>query len=105
MAGHALVHVDAAGARHGRGRSSAPSLARRFTARWHLAWSEGYVARKYALPEPSVAFLLRNALKALGYGMILRQDKMIAHAGSCAGAWAWRRGGTALERQGLSPAR
>lgn len=103
-ADHALIHVDAARARHGRGRSSAPSLARRFTARWHLAWSEGYVARKYALPEPSGAFILRNALKTLGYALILRWEKMMAHAGSCAGACAWRRGGTALARQGLGPA-
>ena len=48
-AGHSLIHVHEAEARHGRGRSSTPSPQRRFKARWHLAWSERYIARKYGL--------------------------------------------------------
>lgn len=100
-AGHALVHVHAAEAGHGRGRSSAPSAARRFKARWHLAWSEGYVARKYGLPPPSPGRILESLAKAVGYGLILRRDKMSAHAGSAAGALAWIRGRSALAREGL----
>ncbi|MGQ3282315.1 glycosyltransferase family 2 protein [Bosea sp. (in: a-proteobacteria)] len=100
-AGHALVHVHAAEAGHGRGRSSAPSAARRFKARWHLAWSGGYVARKYGLPPPSPGRILESLAKAVGYGLILRRDKMAAHAGSAAGALAWIRGRSALAREGL----
>lgn len=100
-AGHALVHVHAAEAGHGRGRSSAPSAARRFRARWHLAWSEGYVARKYGLPGPSPLRIVENLVKAAGYALILRREKMAAHAGSAAGALAWLRSGSALAREGL----
>lgn len=100
-AGHALIHVDAAEARHGRGRSSAPSASRRFTARWHLAWSQYHVARKWGQPLPGTMRLVENAAKAVGYGMILNREKMMAHAGSVAGALAARAGRSALARQGL----
>ena len=104
-AGHALVHVDGAEAGHGRGRSTAPAPGRRFKARWHLAWSEGYVAGKYGLPRPAFAKILENLTKAAGYGLLLRRDKMFAHAGSVAGALAWRSGRTALTREELEPSR
>ncbi len=100
-AGHALVHVDGAEARHGRGRSSAPSPRRRFKARWHLAWSERYVAQKYGLPGPAASRTLENLAKAAGYGLLLNREKMSAHAGSAAGARAWARGETALAHEGL----
>jgi N-acetylglucosaminyl-diphospho-decaprenol L-rhamnosyltransferase len=103
-AGHALVHVDGASARHGRGRSSAPSPQRRFTARWHLAWSEYRMARKWGLPVPRLGKTIENAAKAIGYGLILNRDKMYAHAGSVAGALAARAGKSALMRQGLTEA-
>ena len=99
--GHALVHVHAAEAEHGRGRSSAPSAARRFQARWHLAWSEGYVALKYGLPQPPLSRIVANLAKAAGYGLLLNRQKLAAHAGSAAGALAWRRGRSALAREGL----
>lgn len=101
-AGHALVHVDRAQARHGRGRSTAPSPARRFKARWHLAWSERYVARKYDLPTPGPLRILGELGKAVGYAVLMRREKMYAHAGSVAGAWAWARGRTAVAREGLT---
>lgn len=101
-AGHALVHVHAAQVRHARGRSSKPDPARRFRARWHLAWSHFYIAAKYGLPAPSPWRIVENGAKAVGYGLILNRDKMSAHAGSVAGALAWRRGVTALQRQGLA---
>lgn len=101
-AGHALVHVHGAEARHGRGKSSAPSPQRRFKARWHLAWSERYIARKYGLPQPKPVRTLENLSKALGYGLLLKREKMFAHAGSAAGARAWARGETALVHEGLA---
>ncbi len=100
-AGHALVHVHEAEARHGRGRSTAPSPQRRFKARWHLAWSEHYIARKYGLAGPGPIRMLENIGKAVGYGLLLRREKMFAHAGSAAGARAWQRGVTALAHEGL----
>ena len=100
-AGHALVHVHEAEARHGRGRSTAPSPQRRFKARWHLAWSEHYIARKYGLAGPGPIRMLENIGKAAGYGLLLKREKMFAHAGSAAGARAWRRGETALAHEGL----
>ena len=100
-AGHALVHVHQAEARHGRGRSTAPSPQRRFKARWHLAWSEHYIARKYGLAGPGPIRMLENIGKAAGYGLLLKREKMFAHAGSAAGARAWRRGETALAHEGL----
>ncbi|WID96601.1 glycosyltransferase family 2 protein [Bosea vestrisii] len=103
-AGHALVHVDGASARHGRGRSSTSSPQRRFTARWHLAWSEYRMARKWNLPVPGLGKAVENAAKAIGYGLLLNQDKMYAHAGSVAGALAARAGHSALARQGLNEA-
>ncbi|WP_420101803.1 glycosyltransferase family 2 protein [Bosea sp. (in: a-proteobacteria)] len=103
-AGHGLVHVHAAQARHGRGRSSAPSVLRRFRARWHLAWSERYVARKYGLPEPGRAVVWLNMAKAFGYGLAFKREKMFAHLGSVAGAQAWARGETALAQEGLEDA-
>lgn len=100
-AGHALIHVHGAEARHGRGRSTAPSPQRRFKARWHLAWSEGYISRKYRLSEPGPIRTLEHLGKAIGYGLLLNREKMSAHAGSVAGARAWRRGESALAHEGL----
>ncbi len=100
-AGHALIHVHEAEARHGRGRSTAPAPGRRFKARWHLAWSEGYVSGKYGLPRPASMRIVENLAKTAGYGLLLKRDKMYAHAGSAAGALAWRRGRTALDREDL----
>lgn len=103
-AGHGLVHVHEAEVQHGRGRSSAPSPQRRFKARWHLAWSERYVSRKYGLPEPGRSGVWRNMAKAFGYGLLFKREKMFAHLGSVAGAQAWARGETALAQEGLEEA-
>ncbi|MGX5736699.1 glycosyltransferase family 2 protein [Bosea thiooxidans] len=100
-AGHALVHVHGAEARHERGRSAAPSPQRRFKARWHLAWSRRYIARKYGLPVPGPIGTLENLGKAAGYALLLNREKAHAHAGSFAGARAWARGETALAHEGL----
>jgi GT2 family glycosyltransferase len=101
--GFSLIHVDDAEARHARGRSSPPSPRRRFRARWHLAWSERHVARKYGLPAPGWWKIVENAAKTIGYALILNQEKMAAHAGSVAGALAFARGVGALAREGLEP--
>ncbi|MDJ1157145.1 glycosyltransferase family 2 protein [Chelatococcus sp. SYSU_G07232] len=101
-AGHALVHVHAAVARHGRGRSSAPKRGRIFTTRWHQAWSKGYVSRKYGLTDPTPAMFLVNAAKALGACLVFNRGRLERYGGSAAGALAWLTGRTALARQGLA---
>lgn len=100
-AGHALVHVYAAVSRHGRGRSSAPRPGRVFDARWHLAWSRAYVSAKWGLPDPTLRDVVLNGLKAAGAALLFRRGLVERYAGAAAGAWAFRRGRTATERQGL----
>lgn len=101
-AGHSLIHVHDAIARHQRGASSAPSLARVFTARWHLAWSRAYISRKYGLKNPAASMALVNGLKALGACLILNRRLAARYGGSALGALAWLLGRDALSRQGLS---
>ena len=101
-AGHALVHVHEAVARHLRGASSAPAPDRVFRARWHLAWSKAYIARKYGLPDPSFGLAALNAPKALLACLSLRRSVWERYAGSAAGAIAFMRGRTALGREGLA---
>ncbi|MEH3147148.1 MAG: glycosyltransferase family 2 protein [Methylobacterium frigidaeris] len=100
-AGLALVHVHAAEALHGRGASSAPEPGRVLRARWHLAWSRSYVARKYGLPDPALATFATNAGKAALALLGLRRARIERYAGSAAGALAALRGKRALEREGV----
>ncbi|MCJ2036090.1 glycosyltransferase family 2 protein [Methylobacterium sp. J-068] len=102
-AGHALVHVHAAQAVHGRGRSCRPEPGRVFRTRWHQAWSRAYVARKYGLPDPSPGLLAVNLPKAALAGLALRRRRYERYAGSAAGALAALRGRSALAREGLAP--
>ncbi|CAH1669891.1 MULTISPECIES: glycosyltransferase family 2 protein [unclassified Chelatococcus] len=100
-AGHSLIHVAGATARHGRGRSSAPAPGRIFRGRWHQAWSRAYVSRKYGLPNPAPAMAFRNALKWLGAALIFNRGRMARYGGSAAGAIAALRGMDALAYQGI----
>ena len=102
--GRALVHVQAAEAGHGRGRSSTPAPGRIFRTRWHQAWSRAYVSRKYGLPDPSPGMLAVNAPKAALAALTLRRPLVERYAGSAAGALAAMRGQTALAREGLAAA-
>ena len=101
-AGRALVHVHAAEAVHGRGRSSAPRRGGVFRSRWHQAWSRAYVSRKYGLPDPSLSTMLVNLPKAALAALALRRAGFERYGGSVAGAWAAWRGRDALRREGLS---
>ena len=102
-AGFALIHVHDAVARHLRGGSTRRAPGRVFNARWHLAWSRCYAARKYGLPHGALATTALNAGKALLACLTFRRSLIERYAGSAAGAWAFLRGRTALERQGLRP--
>ena len=100
-AGHALVHVHAAVARHGRGRSSAPAPGRIFRSRWHQAWSRAYVCAKYGLPSPVAGFVLVNGVKTVLSLFSFRRRTIERYAGSFAGALAFWRGTSAGEREGV----
>ncbi len=100
-AGHALIYVPQAVARHGRGRSSEPKRGRIFTSRWHQAWSRAYVSRKYGLPSPAPGMFAVNAVKAVAAGLTFRRGLVERYGGSAAGAWAYLRGQAALRREGL----
>ena len=100
-AGHALVHVHAAVARHGRGRSSAPKPGRLFKSRWHQAWSRAYVTRKYGLPNPAPAHFALNAFRTAGACLTFNRTIIERYGGSAAGAWAAMTGRTALAYEGL----
>ncbi|MCJ2141733.1 glycosyltransferase family 2 protein [Methylobacterium sp. E-066] len=100
-AGRALVHVHAAEALHGRGRSSASEPGRVFRSRWHQAWSRAYVSRKYGLPDPSVSHLMTNLPKAALSALVLRRSGLERYGGSASGALAFLRGQDALAREGL----
>jgi GT2 family glycosyltransferase len=101
-AGHALVHVHRAEARHVRGGSSAPAPGRIFRARWHMAWSRAYVARKWGLRDDSLGTAFTNGLKALGGALLMNRRLVERYGGSAAGAWSALRGGSALAREGLA---
>ena len=100
-AGHALVHVHEAVARHARGASSAPGPGRVFRSRWHQAWSRAYVSQKWGLPNPAPGMALVNALKTVLALFSFRRGVIERYAGSAAGALAFLRGRTALGREGL----
>ena len=101
-AGHALVHVDRAVARHGRGRSAAPLPGRVYRTRWHQAWSRAYVSRKWALPDPAPAMGATNGIKAALACLTLRRALIERYGGTMAGALAFMRGETALAHEGLA---
>ncbi|WP_133769595.1 glycosyltransferase family 2 protein [Enterovirga rhinocerotis] len=100
-AGHALVHVQAAVARHGRGKSSGPAPGRIFRSRWHQAWSRAYVSRKWGLPSPAPGMFAWNAVRSLLALASFRRPLIERYAGSAAGALAFLRGRTALGREGV----
>lgn len=101
----ALIYVPSAEAIHGRGRSTSSGPGRVFRTRWHQAWSRAYVSRKYHLPNPAPRMFVVNGVKAAGAALIGRRKLMERYGGSAAGAWAYMRGRTALEREGLEERR
>ncbi|MBV8184203.1 MAG: glycosyltransferase family 2 protein [Hyphomicrobiales bacterium] len=101
-AGRSLVHVHGALATHERGGSSAKRPGLVYKARWHRAWSAGYVARKYGLPNPCWRICIINALKLCLAVLTLRKSLIERYGGSSAGAFAWLMGKRAMAREGLS---
>lgn len=100
-AGHSLVHVHEAVARHGRGKSSAPAPGRIFRSRWHQAWSRAYVSRKWGLPPSAPGMFALNAGRTSLALLSFRRSLIERYAGSAAGAWAFLRGRSGLEREGV----
>ena len=102
-AGYALVHVQDAVARHGRGRSSARGPGRVFKGRWHQAWSRAYVSRKYGLPDPAARIFVVNAVRTFLALFTLRRSLIERYGGSAAGALTFLLGRTALAKENLAP--
>jgi len=100
-AGHALVHVHAAVARHLRGQSSRPRPGRAFRARWHLAWSRLYVGRKWGRAESPWPWMARAAGKLVLAALVFDRKRMERFGGTLAGARDFLRGRRALDREGL----
>jgi N-acetylglucosaminyl-diphospho-decaprenol L-rhamnosyltransferase len=100
-AGRSLVHVHGGVAMHARGGSSTKERGRVFSARWHLAWSAGYVARKFGLVDPSWGTMLANALKFCGAALAFNRERTERYGGAAAGAFSWLAGSSALKREGL----
>ena len=102
-AGHSLVHVHGAVARHARGASSAPAAGRIFKARFHLAWSRLYVSEKWSLSEPSWPWALRAGLKWVGAALLFNRKRRERYSGTVAGFVAYHKGQRAIAREGLDP--
>lgn len=100
-AGHALIHVHHAIARHERGASAAPKPGRIFKARRHLAWSRAYISRKYGLESPVFGVLLTNGPKALLALLMFNRSRFERYGGSVQGCLDFLRGRTALAVEGL----
>ena len=101
-AGQSIVYAHEAIVSHAQGKSSRRAKGRIYKARWHYAWSEGYIARKYRLKSPSMATFIRNGLKYCGALLTGSRDKAERYGGAAAGALAALRGRSALGREGLS---
>ena len=99
--GRSIVYVHEAIVRHAQGKSSRRTKGRIHRTRWHYAWSEGYIARKYGLSSPSWKTFVRNGLKYCGALLTGNRDKAERYGGAAAGALAAMRGRSALEREGL----
>ena len=103
QAGHSIVHVHGAVARHERGASSAPAPGRIFKARFHLAWSRLYMQKKWGLSESSWRWALLAAFKWIGAALVFNRRRRERYSGTVAGFLAHRRGQRALSREGLEP--
>ncbi len=100
-AGYSVTYVHDAVVSHAQGKSSKPIKGRRFKTRWHYSWSEGYIAHKYGLPNPSFKTFLRNGLKYLLTLPTRNTQKLERYGGSAAGALAFLRGKSALKYEEL----
>ena len=96
------VYVHAAVVRHSRGKSSSPARGRVYQARWHLAWSRAYVARKYGLRAGNAGTIFKSGLKYLHALATRDAARRERHGGTLAGAFAAMRGLSALEKEGLN---
>lgn len=86
-AGLSIVYVHDAIVHHMRGKSSKPNTATQFVARANLAWSRGYVERKYGLTSNGGTTLLISGLKWLFAAITFNKKRMARHGGTWVGTW------------------
>lgn len=100
-AGYSLVHVHGAVAQHEAGTSSAQAPGRIYKARYHLAWSRLYVAKKWHLTENPWPMAVRAGLKWLVAAALCNRKRKERYAGTVHGFLAHRKGLRALSSEGL----
>jgi N-acetylglucosaminyl-diphospho-decaprenol L-rhamnosyltransferase len=103
--GFHVIFVPQARALHLRGQSSSPARGRVYKSRWHQAWSRAYVSRKYNIKSTCWRDILINFPKVFANKIIARHSGVERYGGTVAGAWAFLRGQTALEKEGLETER
>ena len=100
-AGHSIIYLEHALAHHDRGHSSSPQPGRAFKARWHLAWSKLYVAKKWGINVPTTGDKIKNTLKYWGARLTGNKSRIERYSGTLAGLKAFEEGKSALEQEGL----
>lgn len=100
-AGYSLVHVHGSVARHEQGTSCAQAPGRIYKARFHLAWSRLYVAKKWHLSENLWPMAVRAGLKWLIASALFNRKRKERYAGTVDGFLAHRKGLRALTSEGL----
>ena len=101
-AGFSIIYVEHALAHHDRGHSSSPQPGRAYKARWHLAWSRLYIAKKWGIAAPTSGLKIKNTLKYWFARLTGNKARIERYSGTLAGIKAFEAGQTALAQEGLS---
>ena len=83
----AIIWVNNAEVHHMRGKSTAQSHRSTFITRANLAWSRGYVGRKYEVKTNMVRNLAIHLVKLCAATLTLNLPRMARYGGTCMGAW------------------
>jgi N-acetylglucosaminyl-diphospho-decaprenol L-rhamnosyltransferase len=106
-AGHSLVQVPTAVARHMGGRSSPPTAEHTRRKFLHMSWSRLYLEAKHRGARAARASALRNvasyAAKVAAHSVARHRDKSLRDRARLAGTMAWLRGRSALVEAGITP--
>jgi N-acetylglucosaminyl-diphospho-decaprenol L-rhamnosyltransferase len=103
--GQSIIFVDRAIVTHSRGKSCKSSDQIQFLCRANLAWSNGYIERKYGLQHRFVETFLVSGFKWLFALMTFNKRGMIRHGGTFWGNWLSfrKKNHPALTRHSIEP--
>jgi N-acetylglucosaminyl-diphospho-decaprenol L-rhamnosyltransferase len=85
--GHSIIFVNRAIVAHGRAKSCKACDKTQFICRANLAWSSGYIERKYGLKHRFAQTFLVSGVKWLLAALTLNKARMIRHGGTFWGNW------------------